>query len=205
MISHYQYEVIECRLRKWCSLAALPCGYEPVLEPHCCCSVTKSCPTFCNSMDYSKPGFPVLHYLLEFAQTHVHWIGDAIQPFHPLSDSSPPALSISQHQGFFQWVSSLHQVAKVLELQLQHQSFQWIFKIDFLYYWLVFAPCSPSDSQESSPILQFENHQFFGAQSSFWSNTNICIWLLKIPQLWLDRVLSENWCLSFLVCCICLS
>ena len=83
-------------------------------------------------LDCSTPGFPVLQYLLEFAQIHVHWIGDAIQPSSPLPPPYPFAFNLSQHQGLFQWVSSLHQVAKVLELQLQHQSFQWIFKIDFL-------------------------------------------------------------------------
>ena len=77
-------------------------------------------------------GFPVLHYLLEFAQTHVHWVNDAIQPSHPLLLSSLSALNLSQHQGFFQWVSFSHQVAKVLELQLQHQSLKWIFRVDFL-------------------------------------------------------------------------
>ena len=82
-------------------------------------------------MDCSTPGFPVYHQLLEPAQTHVHWVGDAIQPSHPLSSPSPPAFNLSQHQGLFQWVSSLDQVAKVLELQLQHQSFQWIFRIDW--------------------------------------------------------------------------
>ena len=100
----------------------------------CCCSVTKPCPTLCNAMDCSTPGFPVLYYLPEFAQTHVHWIGDAIQPSHPLSPptTSPPAFNLSQHQGFFQCVSSSSQVAKVLELQLQHQFFQWIFRVHFL-------------------------------------------------------------------------
>ena len=95
-------------------------------------SVAQSCPTLCDPMDCSRPGFPVHHQLLELAQTHVHWVGDAIQPSHPLSSPFPPAFNLSQHQGLFQWVSSLHQVAKVLELQLQHQSFQWIFKTDFL-------------------------------------------------------------------------
>ena len=74
-----------------------------------------------------------------------------------LSSPSPPALSLSQHQGLFQWVSSSHQVATVLELQLQHQSFQWIFRSDFLYHWLVEFPCSPGDSQESSPTPQFKS------------------------------------------------
>ena len=75
-------------------------------------------------MDCSTPGLPVHHQLLELAQTHVHRVGDAIQPFHPLSSPSPPVLSLSQHQGLFQWVSSSHQMAKVLEFQLQPQSFQ---------------------------------------------------------------------------------
>ena len=83
-------------------------------------------------MDCNTPGFPVHHQLLELAQTHVHWVGDAIQPSHPLASPSPPAFNLSQHQGLFQWVSSSHQVANVLELQLQHQSFQWIFRTNFL-------------------------------------------------------------------------
>ena len=88
---------------------------------------------------------------LEFAQTHVHRVGDAIQPSHPLLSPSPSTFNLSQHQGLFQWVSSLHQMARVLELQLQHQCFQWIFRVDFLSDWLVWSPCSPRDSQESSP------------------------------------------------------
>ena len=72
----------------------------------CCRSVTKSCPTLCNPVSCSTPGSPVLHHLLELAQTHVHWVGDASQPSHPLPPSSPPALNLSQHQGLFQWVGS---------------------------------------------------------------------------------------------------
>ena len=75
----------------------------------CCCSVAQSCPTLWNPMDWHTPGFPVLHYLMEFAQTHVHWVSDAIQPSHPLSPSSPPPLNLSQHQGLFQWVGSSYQ------------------------------------------------------------------------------------------------
>ena len=103
-----------------------------------------------------QPGFPVLHHLPECAQTHVHWVSDAIQPSHPLSSPSH-AFNLSQHQGLFQWVSSLHQVAKVLELQLQHQSFQRIFRTDFLQNWLVWSPCNPRDSKESSPTPQFKS------------------------------------------------
>ena len=87
-------------------------------------SVTQSCPTLCNPMDCSTPGFPVHHQLLEPTQTHVHWVGDAVQPSYPLSSPSSPAFNLSQHQGLFQGVSSSHQVTKVLEFQLQHQSFR---------------------------------------------------------------------------------
>ena len=88
-------------------------------------------------MNLSTPGLPVHHQLLEFTQTHVHCVGDAIQPSHPLSSPSPPALNLSQHQGLFKWVSSSHQVAKVLEFQLQHQSFQWTPRlISFRMDWL---------------------------------------------------------------------
>ena len=100
-----------------------------------CCLVAKSCPTLYNPVDCSIPGLPVHHYLQEFAQTHVHWVGDAIQSSHPISLPSPSALNLSQHQGLFQWVCSLHQVTKVLELQPQHQSFQWIFRVDFRVDW----------------------------------------------------------------------
>ena len=130
-------------------------------------SVTQSCPTLCNPMHRSMPGLPVHHQLLEVTQTHVWWVGDALQPSHPLSSPSPPALSLSQHQGLFKWVHSSHQVAKVLQFQLQH--------------WLVL----PMNTQDWSPLgwtglifLQpkglsrvFSNttvqkHQFFGAQLS---------------------------------------
>ena len=83
-------------------------------------------------MNCSTPGFSVLHCLLEFAQIHVHWVSNDIQPSHPLLLLSPPAFKLSQYQGLFLRVGCLYQVAMVLELQLQHQSFQWIFRIDFL-------------------------------------------------------------------------
>ena len=87
-------------------------------------SVAKSCPTFYNPMDCGMPGFSALHHPPEFTQTHVHWVRDAIWPSHPLSSPSPPTFNLSQHQDLFKWISSSHQVAKVLEFQLQHQSFQ---------------------------------------------------------------------------------
>ena len=95
-------------------------------------SVAQLCPTLCDPMDCSTPGFPVNHQLPGSAQTHVHWVSDATQPSHPLLSPSPPAFSLSQHQDLFLWISSSRQVAEVLELQLQHQSFQWIFRTDFL-------------------------------------------------------------------------
>ena len=93
-------------------------------------SVAQSCPTLCDPMNCSTPGLPAHHQLLEFTQTHVHRVGDAIQPSHPLLSPSPPAPNPSQHQGLFQWVNSLHEVAEVLEFQLQHQSFQWTPRTD---------------------------------------------------------------------------
>ena len=95
-------------------------------------SVAQSCLTLCDPMDCSISGFPVHQQLPEPTQTHVCHIGDAIQPSHSLLSPCPPAFSLSQHQVLFKWVSSSHQVAKLLELQLQHQSFQWIFRTDFL-------------------------------------------------------------------------
>ena len=106
-------------------------------------------------LQHARPPCPSL--IPRFTQTHVHWVGDAIQPSHPLLSPSPPALNLSQDQGLFKWVSSSHQVVKVLELQLQHESFQWIFRTDFLSDWLVGSPCSPRDSQESSPTPQFKS------------------------------------------------
>ena len=95
-------------------------------------SVAQSCPTLCHPTNRSTPGLPVHHQLPQFTQTHVHRVGDAIQPSHPLSFPSPPALNLSQHPSLFKWVSSLHQVAKVLEFQLQHHSFQWTPRTDLL-------------------------------------------------------------------------
>ena len=120
-------------------------------------SVAQSCLILCDPMNRSTPGLPVHHQLPEFTQTHVHWVSDAIQRAHPLSSPSAPALNLSQNQGLFKWVSSLHQVAKVLEFQLQHQSFQWTPRTDLLSNGLVGSPCSPRDSQESSPTPQFKS------------------------------------------------
>ena len=127
------------------------------LFPNSWCSVAKSRPTLCNPMNCSMPSFPNLYHLLKLAQTHVHWLDDAIQLSYFLSPTSPPAVNLSQHHCLFQWIISSYQMAKVLELQLHHQSFQRIFRTDFLLGWLVGSPCSPRDSQESSPTPQFKS------------------------------------------------
>ena len=95
-------------------------------------SVTQLCPTLWDPMNHSTPGLPAHHQLPESTQTHVHWVGNAIQPSHPLSSPYPPTFNLSQHQDLYKWVSSSHQVAKVLEFQLQHQSFQWTPRNDLL-------------------------------------------------------------------------
>ena len=138
----FVFTIIECHISRIGSLVSIVVQFS---------SVTQSCPTLFDPMNRSMLGLPVHYQLLESTQTHVHWVGDAIQPPHPLSSPSPPALNLFQHQGLFQWVSSSHQVAKVLELQLQYQSFQWTPRTDFLQDGLVGSPCSPRDSQESSP------------------------------------------------------
>ena len=120
-------------------------------------SAAQLCLILCNPKDCSPLGLLVHHQLLELTQTHIHWVGDAIQPSHPLLSPSPPTFNPSQHQSLFKLVSSLHQVAKVLEFQLQNQSFQWIFRTDLLQNGLVGSPCSPRGFQESSPITQFKS------------------------------------------------
>ena len=119
--------------------------------------VAQSCLIICDHMDCSMPGLPVHHQLPEFTRTHFHWVGDAIQTSHPLWSLSSPTFNVSQHQSPFQWVSSSHWVAKVLEFQLQHKSFQCIFRNDFLQDGLVGSPCCPRDSQESFPTPQFKS------------------------------------------------
>ena len=148
-------------------------------------SVTQSCLTLCDPMGCSTPGFPVHHQLPKFAQIHVYPVGDAIQPSRPLSSPSPPSFNVSIRvfscwvkNG---WVSSSHQVAKVLELQLQHQSFQQIFRTDFLQDWQVGSPCSPRNSQESYPTLQFKSINFLALGFLYGST------LTSIHDYWKNR------------------
>ena len=144
-------------------------------------------------MNRSTPGLPVHHKLPEFTQTHAHRVGDAIQPSHPLSSPSPSASNPSKHQGLFQWVNSLHQVVKVLEFQLQHQSFQWTPRTYLLQDELIGSPCSPRDSQESSPTPQF-NSINFSALSFLHSPT-----LTSIHDHWKNHSLEQTdlWVLFF--------
>ena len=149
-------------------------------------SVAQSCSTLCDPVNQNTPGIPVHHQLLEFTQTHVHWVGDAIQPSQPLLSPSPPAFSLSQDQGLFQWVRSSHQVAKVLEFQLQRRSFQWTPMTDLLSDGLVGSPGCPRDSQESSPTPQFKYINFL-ALSFLYSPT-----LTSIYDYWKNHSLDET-------------
>ena len=127
-------------------------------------SVAQSCPTLCDPMDYSMPGFPVHHQFPELPQTHIHWLGDAIQPSRSLLSPSRPAFNHSQHQGLFKWVSSSYQVAKVLEFQLQHQSSEYSGLISFRMDWLDLLAVQGT----LKSLLQHHSskHQFFGAELS---------------------------------------
>ena len=129
-------------------------------------SVAQSCLTLCDTVNRSTPGFPVHHQLSESTQTHVHWVSDAIQPPHPLSSPSPPALNLSQHLGLFKWVRSSHQVAKILEFQLQHQSFQWnlgliSFRLDWLDLLTVQETCKSLLQHHSSKASVLRCSAFF--------------------------------------------
>ena len=133
---------------------------------HWCCSVAKLCPTRLDPKNCSTPGFPVLYHLLEFAQTHVHWVSDAIPPSQSLSPSSPPALSLVQHQSLFQWVSSSHQVGKVLQLRLQHQScneYSRLISFTSIAVWKMLS----------------SSFKVLSAQSSLQSTSHIRTWLVE--------------------------
>ena len=118
-----------------------------------CCSVAKPCLTLHNPMDCSTPGFPIPHILPEFTQVHVHWLGGAIQPSYPQSPSSS-AFNLSHLRGLFQWASSSHQsIGASASASVLPKSIEGRFPLD----WLVWSPCSPRDSQESSPAPQFES------------------------------------------------
>ena len=130
-------------------------------------SVTQLCPTLCDPMDCSMPGLPVHHQLPELAQTHVHWASDAIQPSHPLLSPSPAVFNLSQHQGLFQWVSSVPQVAQVLKFQLQPQSFQWMNIQDwFPLGWIGWISLQSKGLSRVFSNTTAQKHQFFSARVS---------------------------------------
>ena len=137
-----------------------------------CCSVTKSCLTLCDVINCSMPGLPIPHYRLELAYVHVHWVGDAIQPAHPLLPSSPFAFNLSQHQSLFQWISSSHQLAKVLELQPPMSIQGW-----FPLRLISLISCCPRGTQESSPAQDFKFINSYSTQTHP-SNIHIYTWLL---------------------------
>ena len=131
----------------------------------CGCSVIKSCLTLWNAMDCNTPGFPVLHHLLEFVQTHVHWVGDAIQPSYPLSSPSP-AFSLSQHQGLFKWVSSLHQAAKVLEFSASTSVLPMSIQDWFSLGWTGWISLQSKGFSRVFSNTTVQKHQFFSTQLS---------------------------------------
>ena len=140
-------------------------------------SAAQLCPTLCAPKGCGTPGLPVHHQLPEFTHTPVHWVGNAIQPSHPLSPPSPPASNLSQHQGLFQWLSSLQQVAKVLEFKsVPPMNIQDWFRLGWTG-WISLQ--SMGCSRVFSNTIQ--KHQFFGAQLSLQPNSHIDIWLLEKP------------------------
>ena len=140
-------------------------------------SVAQSCPILCNTTDCSTPGFPVHHQLPEFTQTHVHWVGDAIQPSYPLSSPSPPfpASGPFQMSQLFIWGGQSTGVSALASF-LPKKSQEWS-PLDGL----VGSPCSPRDSQESSSNTTVQKHQFFGAQLSSQSSSHTHTWPLEKP------------------------
>ena len=160
------------------------------------CSFTKLCPTLCDPMDCSTTGFPVLHQLLEFAQTHLHWFGDAVQPSHPLLLPSPPAFNLSQHKGLFQWVGSSHQVAKILALQLTASVLPMIIPGWFPLglTGLISLQSKGLSRDFSSSVLHLLYGPILESVRNDWKN-----------QFRLNGLLSTNWCACILIHCLGLS
>ena len=146
-------------------------------------SVAQSCPTLCDPMNRSTPGLPVHHQLLEFTQTHVHRVSDTIQPSHPLSSPSPPAPNPSQHQSLFQWVNSLHEVAKVLEFQASESVLPLNTQDWSALEWTGWISLQSKGLARVFSKTTVQKDQFFGAQLSLWSNSHIHSWLEKIIAL----------------------
>ena len=142
-------------------------------------SVTQSCPTLCDPMNHSTPGLSVHHQLPEFTQTHVHWVGDAIQPSHPLLSPSPPVFNLSQIQSLFKWVISSHKVAKVLEFQLQISVLPMNTQDWTPLGWPGWISLQSKGLSRAFSNTTVQKHQFFGTQLSLLSNSNIHTWPLE--------------------------
>ena len=153
----------------------------------CCCSVAQSCPTLCDPMGCSTPGFPVLHHLPEFAQTHVHWVGDAIQPPHPLSSPSPPTFKLSQHQGLFQWVSSLHQVVSFNSIPYMYvfpklvDVARGLFRSSLLQMYFIVSWTLPRASHGIFEKAPNGRNQFGLTTCQVWVKSLSCFWLFVTP------------------------
>ena len=145
----------------------------------------------CNPIDCSMPGFPFLHYLLKFAQTHVPWVSDAIQPSYILSFPAPPAFYLCQHKGFFQWVSSGGKIIGASASALV-QSMCWL----PLGLTGLISLLSKGSSRVFSSTIVWK-HQFFSTQPSLWSNSYICSWLLERTVALTIWTFIGNWCLYF--------
>ena len=144
-------------------------------------SVAQSCPTLCDPMSRSMPGLPVHHHLPEFTQTHILAVGDALQPSHPLSSHSLPALNLSQHQGLFKWVSSLHQVARVLGVSALTSVLPMNIQDWFPLGWTGWISLLSKELSRVFSHTIVQKHQFFSAQLSLWSISHIHTWPLEKP------------------------
>ena len=144
-------------------------------------SVPQLCPVLCDPMDCSTPGFPVHHQLPELAQTHAHRVGDTIQPSHPLSSPFPPAFNLSQHQSLFQWVSSLHQVPKVLQFSVSASVLPMNIQNWFPLGWTDWISLLSKGLSRVFSNTTVQKHQFFSNQPSLWPNSHIFTWLLEKP------------------------
>ena len=165
-------------------------------------SAANLCLTLCDSTDCSTPGLPVPQYLSGFAQVCVRWIGDAIQPSHPLLPFSPSAFKLSQHQGLLQGVCPSHQVAKVLSFSIiLPMSFQGWFPLGLTG--LISSASKGRSRVFSSTAAQ--KHQFFNILPCLSSNSHIGTWLQERSQLWLYGPVWAKWCLCFLIHCLGLS
>ena len=171
-------------------------------------SVTQSCPPLCDPMDCSTPGLPVHHHLPKFIQTHVHWVGDAIQPYHPLSSPSPPAFNLSQHQGLFKWVSFRIRWPKYWNFSFSISSSNEYSGLISFRMDLVWFPCSPRDSQESSPTPQFKLFIFWIIKLKWFHNFKWIKQFIFLINVWLTFYCNGRkfmWRFSHSICSCTLS